>query len=108
MSELLEEIFQQPAALSGLRKYYASPGAISPKGLRCLVAHWPPTVIFTGMGSSLYVAYPAQAYLTEQGVRASMWETAELLDHLNILHSDTLLVVVSQSGQTGEVLRLCE
>jgi glucosamine--fructose-6-phosphate aminotransferase (isomerizing) len=37
-----------------------------------------------------------------------MWETAELLDHLNILHSDTLLVVVSQSGQTGEVLRLLE
>ena len=46
--------------------------------------------------------------MTDQGVRASMWETAELLDHLNILHSDTLLVVVSQSGQTGEVLRLLE
>jgi glucosamine--fructose-6-phosphate aminotransferase (isomerizing) len=108
MSELLEEISQQPAALSGLRKYYASPGAIPAKGLRSLVAHWPPTVVFTGMGSSLYAAYPAQAFLTEQGVRASLWETAELIDHLNILHPDTLLVVVSRSGQTEEVLRLLE
>jgi glucosamine--fructose-6-phosphate aminotransferase (isomerizing) len=108
MTELLEEISQQPAALSGLRKYYASPGAVSAKCLRGLVTHWPPTVILAGMGSSLYAAYPAQAYLVEQGVRASLWETAELVDHLNILRPDTLLVVVSRSGQTGEVLRLLE
>jgi glucosamine--fructose-6-phosphate aminotransferase (isomerizing) len=108
MSELLEEISQQPAALSGLRKYYASPGAIPAKCLRSLVAHWPPTVVFTGMGSSLYAAYPARAYLTEQGVRVAAWETAELVDNLNVLRPDTLLVVVSQSGQTGEVLHLLE
>lgn len=107
MTELLEEISQQPAALSGLRKFYASPGAIPAKALRSLVSHWPPTVVFTGMGSSLFAAYPAQAYLTEQGVRALVWETGELAQHhLKILRADTLLVVVSQSGQTAEVLRL--
>ena len=109
MTELLEEISQQPAALSGLRKFYASPGAIPAKGLRSLAPHWPPTVVFTGMGSSLFAAYPAQAYLTEQGVRALVWETAELVHHhLKVLRPDTLLVVVSQSGQTAEVLRLLE
>ena len=107
MTELWEEISQQPAALSGLRKFYASPGAIPEKGLRGLTPHWPPTVVFTGMGSSLFAAYPAQAYLTEHGIRALVWETAELVHHhLKILRSDTLLVVVSQSGQTAEVLRL--
>jgi glucosamine--fructose-6-phosphate aminotransferase (isomerizing) len=107
MTALLEEIFQQPAALSGLRKFYASPGAIPSKGLRSLAPHWPPTVVFTGMGSSLFAAYPAQAYLTEHGVRALVWETAELVHHhLKVLRADTLLVVVSQSGQTAEVLRL--
>ena len=107
MTALLEEIFQQPAALSGLRKFYASPGAIPSKGLRGLAPHWPPTVVFTGMGSSLFAAYPAQAYLTEHGVRALVWETAELVHHhLKVLRADTLLVVVSQSGQTAEVLRL--
>ncbi len=74
MTDLLEEISQQPAALSGLRKFYASPGAIPSKGLRSLTTHWPPTVVFTGMGSSLFAAYPAQAYLTEQGVRALVWK----------------------------------
>jgi glucosamine--fructose-6-phosphate aminotransferase (isomerizing) len=109
MTELLEEIFQQPAALSGLRKFYTSPGAIPAKCLRSLAPHWPPTVVFTGMGSSLFAAYPAQAYLTEQGVRALVWETAELVHHhLKVLRPDTLLVVVSQSGQTAEVLRLLE
>jgi glucosamine--fructose-6-phosphate aminotransferase (isomerizing) len=109
MTDLLEEISQQPALLSGLRKYYASPGAIPAKSLRRLAAHWPPTVVFTGMGSSLFAAYPAQAFLTEHGVRALVWETAELVHHhLKVLRPDTLLVVVSQSGQTVEVLRLLE
>jgi glucosamine--fructose-6-phosphate aminotransferase (isomerizing) len=107
MTSLLEEISQQPAVLSGLRKFYASPGAIPSKALRSLTTNWPPTVIFTGMGSSLFAAYPAQAYLTEQGVRALVWETAELVHHhLKVLGADTLLVVVSQSGHTAEVVRL--
>ncbi len=107
MTELLEEISQQPALLSGLRKYYASPGAIPAKSLRKLVRHWPPTVVFTGMGSSLFAAYPAQAYLAEHGVRALVWETAELVHHhLKFLRGDILLVVVSRSGQTAEVVRL--
>jgi glutamine---fructose-6-phosphate transaminase (isomerizing) len=109
MTELLEQISQQPAALSGLRKYYASPGAISPKGLRSLTPHWPPTVIFTGMGASLFAAYPAQAYLAEEGVRALAWETAELVHHhLRFLGPDTLLVAVSQSGETAEMVRLLD
>jgi glucosamine--fructose-6-phosphate aminotransferase (isomerizing) len=109
MTELMEEISQQPAALSGLRKFYASPGAIPAKALRILTPQASPTVIFTGMGSSLFAAYPAQAYLTEQGVRALVWETAELVHHhRKVLRADTLLVVVSQSGQTAEVMRLLE
>jgi glucosamine--fructose-6-phosphate aminotransferase (isomerizing) len=105
MTKLMEEIYQQPAALSGLRKYYSSPGVIPAKALRKLVSDWPPTVVFTGMGSSLFAAYPAQAYLSSLGIRSVVWETAELLHHhLKFLGPDTLLVVVSQSGETVEVL----
>jgi glucosamine--fructose-6-phosphate aminotransferase (isomerizing) len=107
MTTLMAEIAQQPAVLSGLRKFYTSPGAIPSKALRALVKHWPPTVVFTGMGSSMYAAYPAQAYLSAHAIRALIWETAELVDHhMKFLGPDTLLVVVSQSGETGEVLRL--
>lgn len=109
MIGLLEEISQQPATLAGLRKYYASPGAISAKGLRSLMPQGPPTVIFTGMGASLAAAYPAQAYLAEEGIRALVWETAELVHHhLKFLGSDTLLVAVSQSGETVEIIRLLD
>ncbi|MGH9355483.1 MAG: SIS domain-containing protein [Terriglobia bacterium] len=107
MTVIMEEIMQQPAVLAGLRKYYASPGAISFKGLRRLVNRWPPLVVFTGMGSSLFASYPAQAYLTALGIRALAWETAELLHHhLKVLGPDTLLVVISQSGETIEATRL--
>lgn len=109
MTPMMEEILQQPAALTDLRKYYESPGAISHKTLRRLVSHWPPVVVFTGMGASLFSAYPAQAFLTSHGIRALVWETAELLHHhLPVLGSDTLVVAISQSGETIEITRLLQ
>ncbi len=105
----MEEIYQQPALLSALRKYYSSPGVISAKALRTLVSDWPPPVVFTGMGSSLFAAYPAQSFLSSQGIRSVAWETGELLDrHLKYVGPDTLLVAVSQSGETAEIVRLLE
>ncbi len=107
MNPMLEEVVTQPAALSGLRKYYASPGAIPAKPLCKLVTHWPPIVVFTGMGSSLFAAYPAQVFLSSLGFRSIVWETADLLHHhVQFLGPDILLVMVSQSGETVEVLRL--
>src|SRR6266700_2199923 len=109
MGPMMEEVIQQPAALAGVRKFYNSPGAIPHNTLRKLVTQWPPTVVFTGMGSSLFAAYPAQAYRTSLGIRTLVWETAELLHyHLKILRPDTLLVAVSQSGETVEIVRLLE
>jgi glutamine---fructose-6-phosphate transaminase (isomerizing) len=107
MTMMMEEILQQPEALADLRKYYESPGAIPHKTLRGLVSQWPPTVIFTGMGASLNAAYPAQAYLSSHGVRAIIWETAELLHHhLGVVGRDALVVAISQSGETVEITRL--
>lgn len=107
MTELLEEISQQPAVLSGLRKYYASPGAIPAEDLRNWTRNRPPSVVLTGMGSSLFATYPAQAHLAEHGVRVQVCKTAELVEqNLGILEPESLLVVVSQSGQTPEVVSL--
>lgn len=109
MTTLMEEIYEQPSALSGLRKYYSSPGAVPVRVLRKTTKAWPPTVVFTGMGSSLFATYPAQAYLSSVGIRSVAWETAELLHHhLRFLGPDTLLVVISQSGETVEVRRLLD
>ncbi len=109
MTAMMEEMLEQPAALAAVRKYYTSPGVIPFRALKRLVEHWPPTVVMTGMGSSLFAAYPAQAYLTSVGIRAVVWETAELLHHhLKFLAPDTLVVAVSQSGETVEIVKLLE
>jgi len=109
MTPLMEEILQQPDALSGVRKFYASPGAIPLNIRKKLGISRETIVVFTGMGSSLHAAYPAQAYLTAMGYRALVWEAAELLHHhLKVLTPNTLLVAVSQSGESVEVTRLLE
>jgi glucosamine--fructose-6-phosphate aminotransferase (isomerizing) len=109
MTTMMEELVQQPGALANLRKYYESPGAIPRTALRGLTAKRPPTVILTGMGASLNAAYPAQVHLSARGIRAMVWETADLLHHhLSVLQPDTLLVAISQSGETVEVIRLLD
>jgi len=107
MATMMQEMLEQPAALRKLRDYYMKPGAIPVGQLRKLVSKWPPTVVFTGMASSMSAAYPAQVFLNSLGIRALVWETADLLHyHLKFLGKDTLLVAVSQSGETVEIIEL--
>ena len=67
------------------------------------------SVLFTGMGSSYDACYPAATALSARGVSCSMLDTAELLHfRLPALRPDTLLVCVSQSGESAELVRLVE
>ncbi|MEA3337493.1 MAG: SIS domain-containing protein [Chloroflexota bacterium] len=66
-------------------------------------------VVLTGMGSSLHALYPLMLTLIGRGVSAQFIETAELIHYApRLLDPQTLLVVVSQSGQSAEILRLLE
>jgi glucosamine--fructose-6-phosphate aminotransferase (isomerizing) len=65
------------------------------------------SVVFTGMGSSYDACYPAITGLAERGVPAVMVDTAELVHFRNgLLGPDTLVVAVSQSGESAEIVRL--
>jgi glucosamine--fructose-6-phosphate aminotransferase (isomerizing) len=67
------------------------------------------SVVLTGMGSSYDACYPAVADLAAAGVAAVMVDTAELLHfRAGMLGGDTVLVIVSQSGESAEVVRLVE
>src|SRR5207249_2930935 len=69
----------------------------------------PPLVVFTGMGSSLNACLPACAYLNQQGIAAAALESAELLYYYPALYApESLLIVVSQSGESVEPVRLIE
>jgi glucosamine--fructose-6-phosphate aminotransferase (isomerizing) len=66
-------------------------------------------VVFTGMGSSYHACYPAVTELGGRGVLAVSIDSAELLHFRRAtLRDDVVLVVVSQSGRSAEVVRLLE
>ncbi len=67
------------------------------------------TVVLTGMGSSFHALHPLHVELINYGLTAMMVETSELLYYRNRLFDPkTLIVAVSQSGQSAEVVRLLE
>jgi glutamine---fructose-6-phosphate transaminase (isomerizing) len=67
------------------------------------------TVVFTGMGSSYDACYPAVTELAQAGIAAVMLDSAELLHfRTGMLGPGTVLVAVSQSGESAEVVRVVQ
>jgi glucosamine--fructose-6-phosphate aminotransferase (isomerizing) len=66
-------------------------------------------VVLTGMGSSLHALYPLELMLTALGENVARIETSELIHSMpSLLGSRTVVVAVSQSGQSAEMVRLLE
>lgn len=66
-------------------------------------------VVLTGMGSSYFALHPLYLALVELGHTAIMVETSELIHYqTKLLAPRTLVVGVSQSGRSVEMIRLLE
>ena len=66
-------------------------------------------VVVTGMGSSLHASYPFHRALLSAGITSHWVESAELLLGFESLYQqDTLLIVISQSGESAEVATLAK
>lgn len=66
-------------------------------------------VVLTGMGSSFHALHPLNLYLISHGFTALMVETSELVHYQSrLLEPGSLIVAVSQSGQSAEMIRLAE
>jgi glutamine---fructose-6-phosphate transaminase (isomerizing) len=64
-------------------------------------------IVFTGMGSSYDACYAPVTALAGAGVLASMVDTAELVHfRLPSITEATLVIAVSQSGESAELVRL--
>jgi len=64
-------------------------------------------VVLTGMGSSFHALHPLFMALNKAGFTALMVETSELVHSVpELLEPGTLLVAVSQSGRSVEMIRL--
>jgi glucosamine--fructose-6-phosphate aminotransferase (isomerizing) len=104
----LHEVLDQPKALAlTLERLEIAPG------LRSVAARMKEgefrRIVLTGMGSSLYALYPLHLELTEEGYTSIIAETSELIHYLTrLLDPSTLIVAVSQSGESAEIVRLLE
>lgn len=65
-------------------------------------------IVLTGMGASHAAAVPAWRHLVARGYPAWWIDSGQLLDAPHLVSGQTLLVVTSQSGASGEVSALFE
>ena len=66
-------------------------------------------IVLTGMGSSFHALHPLNLQLIDHGFTAVMVETSELIHYKSrFFDPKTLVVAVSQSGQSVEMVRLAE
>jgi glutamine---fructose-6-phosphate transaminase (isomerizing) len=102
----LGDILQQPealdntlAALDRSRKLESLAGRLNQGKFR--------RIVLTGMGSSFHALHPLTLQLVGHGHTAVMVETSELVHYKNrFLDPKTLIVAVSQSGESVEMVRL--
>ena len=101
----LAEIAGQPAAIRRASAAMADQAALLDE-LRAR-ARAASAVVFTGMGSSYDACYAPVTLLAGAGIATTMVDAAELLHHrLPAVTPDTLVIAVSQSGESAELVRL--
>ncbi|HTS05518.1 MAG TPA: SIS domain-containing protein [Candidatus Eisenbacteria bacterium] len=104
--EYLRDILDQPRALdSTFSKLEVS------KELRQLASRLQRgsfgSIVLTGMGSSFHALHPLHLELIESGFHSLMVESSELIHYQDgLFDRKNLIVAVSQSGRSAEVVRL--
>lgn len=109
MNPYIQDILAQPEALAATLQQLPQAAADLHSVAARLEAGVFKRVLLTGMGSSLAALYPLWFRLVQAGYAPIIIETSELLyDAANLITADSLLVIVSQSGRSAEIVRLIE
>ena len=107
MTKFLQEILEQPKAIHETGRYYATPDGCEALAAFVEAARSARRVIATGMGSSYFLSGALQAFLSLHGIAVTVINAGELLHYqLNAVTDDTLLVAVSQSGESYETVNV--
>jgi len=104
----IDDILHQPEALQDTLTALAGTEleGISKIGSQLHSGRWQ-RVILTGMGSSYHALHPLLLGLLGHGIPAQMVETSELIHHAaGLIVPEALIVAVSQSGASVEILEL--
>jgi glutamine---fructose-6-phosphate transaminase (isomerizing) len=106
--EYLRDLLEQPVALENTLD-----GLTRSKGLEQIANRLRKgafeKLILTGMGSSFHALHPLNLSLIDRGLTPIMMETSELVHYgQGLFDPKTLIVAVSQSGQSAEIVRLMD
>ena len=103
----IAEIAGQPEAIRRAVRGLAAQARGIDRVRRAMAAA--PSVLFTGMGSSYDACYAAVTELAGRGAPVSMVDSAELLHfRLPAVPPGGVVIAVSQSGESAELVRLAE
>lgn len=109
MSLFLEEVLQQSEALKTVLNRYITGEADSLSLAKKTINKRGANIIFTGMGSSYFASHVAVNFLNDHGVSSFACEAGELFYYnLRGLRVNDILVLVSQSGKTIEVVKIVQ
>lgn len=102
------DILDQPRAIEATWESLRNSDALADVR-RLLTANKFERLVLTGMGSSFFALHPLALETAEHGWSPLLIETSELIHYYPLLlNATTLVVAVSQSGQSAETLRLLE
>lgn len=106
--EYFRDILEQPQALGNtLRRLRVSP-ALEALAARANAGKFR-QIVLTGMGASYHALHPLNVALGAYGLRSIVVETSELVHyHRRLFDPETLIIAVSQSGQSAEIIRLLQ
>lgn len=103
----MDEIQQQPEALRRFVDNAFAEDQLQKSLVKIREKRKEPQVILTGMGSSLFGCYIMMNFLRSRGIQASTIESYELqMAGKRFYTENTIIVAVSQSGESPEVLEL--
>jgi len=104
----LNDILHQPDALQDTLDRLATTTSLASYARR-LANNRLRQVVLTGMGSSYHALHPLHLRFVQANIHVQIIETSELIHHAQALIApQTLLVAVSQSGRSAEIMHLLE
>lgn len=111
MNRFLTEILDQPKSFEATLDFYcSSEGENRLKKIKSLFEGCDPKqIIFTGMGSSYSASYAAACLFNSLGIHSYAINASELLYyHVSLITKKTLIVCISQSGESYEIVKFIE
>lgn len=105
--KMIQDFQQQPQSLEGVLQYQGGMGKASLHRAASLIQEHR-RVLITGMGASLAGSLPLVYELCAQGIEATSAEAGELLHFFHAGVSGQVVVIVSRSGASIEIIKLAE